>query len=162
MSDKPANRTMKITCALLVLAALAAPVAAQQADPLKSNACGAALASLQSARSAGAAAGAVEQLRAAAAGTCLGSEVIPTRPTRIARPPVAVLPPQIDVPQRVAPLPAPVLPPPPVAIQRPPMPAHCDAGGCWSNDGTHLRHVPPTLAGPQGLCTQQGGLVYCP
>jgi hypothetical protein len=49
-----------------------------------------------------------------------------------------------------------------VAIQRAPLPATCDPGGCWTNDGTHLRHVPPSLAGPGGLCTQQGGLVFCP
>jgi hypothetical protein len=154
---------MKIACALLFL--LAAPlVQAQAGDPLKSPECGAALAQLQAARSGGAAPGAVEELRSAAAGSCLGSTAVPSRPSRIAQQPIAVPPPQIDLPpQRGVPLPAPVLPPPPVAIQRAPLPAQCDAGGCWSSDGgTHLRHVPPTLAGPSGMCTQQGGLVYCP
>jgi hypothetical protein len=49
-----------------------------------------------------------------------------------------------------------------VAIERAPAPALCDAGGCGSNDGPHQRDVPPSLAGPAGRCTQQGGLVYCP
>ena len=57
---------------------------------------------------------------------------------------------------------APALPPPPVAIGRPPRVTHCDAAGCWADDGRGLRHVGPNLAGPNGLCTQQGGLVYCP
>lgn len=152
---------MKTAAFVLLLGALL-PAAAQQGDPLKSPACGAALSSLQAARAAGAAPAAVEQLRDAAAGACLGSTTVPTRPARIAQPPVVVPPPQVEVPLRAAPLPAPVLPPPPVAVERPPVPAVCDAGGCWSGGDTHLRHVPPSLAGPRGLCVQQGGLVYCP
>ena len=151
---------MKIAPALLLALAVAAPALAQE-DPLKSAACGSALAQLQAAR-AGGSASEIEVRRSAAAGACLGSATLPTRPSRIALPPVVVPPPQIDLPQHAAPLPGPTLPPPPVAIQRPPSPALCDAGGCWSNDGTHLRHVPPSLAGPSGLCTQQGGLVHCP
>jgi hypothetical protein len=49
-----------------------------------------------------------------------------------------------------------------VAVGRPPAPSHCDAGGCWSNDANGLRHLGPNLAGPNGLCSQQGALVYCP
>ena len=149
---------------LLPLLLLALPCAAQE-DPLKSPACGTALAELQAARSAGAGASRVEALRAAAAGTCLGTAAPATRPGRVLQAPIAVPPPQIEVPAHAAPpvqVPAPVPPPPPVAIQRPPSPALCDAGGCWSSDGTHLQHVPPNLYGPRGLCTQQGGLVYCP
>src|SRR5688500_2678400 len=151
---------MKIVAALLIAFAAGWPAQAQD-DPLKSAACGAALAQLQAARTGGSA-GDVEARRSAASAACLGSAAVPTRPSRVAQPLVVVPPPQIDLPQRVAPLPGPSLPPPPVAIQRAPLPAQCDAGGCWSNDGTHLRHVPPSLAGPSGLCTQQGGLVYCP
>lgn len=151
---------MKIACTLLVLLAAAVPLRAQDADPLKSPACGAALADLQSARQAGG--GDVAGLRAAAAGACLGSSALPARPSRVLQAPVTVPPPQIDRPQAMAPLPPPVLPPPPVAIERAPLPATCDAGGCWSNNGTHLRHVPPTLAVPGGVCTQQGTVVYCP
>lgn len=152
---------MKTACALLLLAALAC-ARAQEGDPLKSSACEAALASLQSARQGGAAPASVESLRAAAANTCLGTAMRPARPSRIAQPPVVVPPPRIDLPQHAAPLPMPAPPPPPVAIDRPSAPTVCDAGGCWSNDGTHLRQVPPTLTGPRGLCTQLGGLLYCP
>jgi hypothetical protein len=142
---------------------VALPCVAQD-DPLKSAACGSALASLQAARQQQAQRSTVEALRSAAATTCLGSATPPTRPGRVLQAPVVVPPPQIEVPTQVAPLniPAPTLAPPPVAIQRPPAPALCDAGGCWSNDGTHLQQVPPTLYGPRGLCTQQGGQVYCP
>ena len=153
---------MKIACALLAALSAASWVVHAQADPLKSAAPHAALADLQSARSAGAADGAVESLRSAAAGACLGSAMVPSRPSRIAQPPVAVPPPQVVLPPRVAPLPPPMLPPPPVAIERAPMPAQCDAGGCWTTDGSHLRYVPPSLAGPNGLCLQQGGQVFCP
>ncbi len=135
---------------------------AQDGDPLKSTACANALSQLQAARSSNTQGSQLETLRAAAASTCLGSASLPQRPPRVAQPPVAVPPPQIVVPERVAPLPAPTAPPPPVAIERHPTPLLCDAGGCWSNSGTHLRQIGPNLAGPNGLCTQQGGLVYCP
>ena len=147
-----------LACHLLLLLA-AAPLHAQD-DPLKSPACGAALAALQSARNANAAD--VESLRAGAAGACLGSSAVPARPPRVLQEPIAVPPPRIEPPAPVAPLPAPMLAPPPVAIERAPSPTHCDVGGCWSSDGTHLRMVPPSLAGPRGLCTQQGGLLLCP
>ena len=107
-------------------------------------------------------AGTVEALRSEAAGTCLGSATPPARPGRVLQPPVVVPPPRIEVPAQAPALPAPVPAPPPVAIQRPPAPALCDAGGCWSSDGTHLQRVPPTLVGPRGLCMQQGGLLVCP
>jgi hypothetical protein len=152
---------MKTAAALLSLL-LTAGAALAQDDPLKSADCGAALAALQSAREGNAAAPAVEALRGKAAQTCLGSANPPSRPGRVAQPPVAIPPPQIDVPPRVAPLPALAPPPPPVAIERAPQPATCDAGGCWTNDGSHLRHVPPTLVGPSGLCTQRAGQVFCP
>jgi hypothetical protein len=153
---------MPIARALLPLLLLALPCAAQE-DPLKSPACGEAIARLQAARSGGAEPASVEALRAAAAATCLGNASPPTRPGRVQQPPVAIPPPAIEVPAYAVPaLPVPLPAPPPVAIERPPSPALCDAGGCWTNDGTHLRHVPPNLYGPRGLCTQHGGLVYCP
>lgn len=158
------NARIPATCLgrLLPLLLVALPCAAQPDDPLKSPACGAALAQLQAARQAQAAGATVEALRSAAAATCLGAGAPPGRPGRVLQAPIVVPPPQVEVPARAAPLPAPVLPPPPVAVQRPPAPVLCDAGGCWSGDGTHLQHLPPSLVGPRGLCTQQGGLVYCP
>ena len=151
---------MKTTLALC-LACAAVAAHAQEGDPLKSPACGAALATLQAARQASAAAAQVEALRAAAAGTCLGSVAQPSRPARVVRAPVVVPQPQVALPGVPA-LPAPVLPPPAVAIERPATPATCDPSGCWTPGGTHLRHVQPNVAGPAGLCVQQGGVVYCP
>lgn len=151
---------MKIAAApLLLLLAAHAPAPAQ--DPLQSAACAAALAQLQAARGGDAPAATVDGLRSTAAAACLGTSTVPARPGRIAQQPIAVPPPLIEAPARVAPLPA-ARPPPPVAIERAPLPAHCDAGGCWTHDGSHLRHVPPTLAGPGGLCTPAGAVVYCP
>jgi hypothetical protein len=151
---------MRTAIALLLLLA-GAPLAAQD-DPLKSPACGAALSQLQAARAAGQADANIAQLRGAAATACLGSSATPARPARVLQAPVRVPPPQVEVPQGPAPLPALEPPPPPVAVQRLPAPATCDASGCWTSDGTHLRHVAPSLAGPQGLCTVHGGLVHCP
>jgi hypothetical protein len=137
------------------------PCAAQE-DPLKSAACAAALADLQSARQAQATASTVEALRSTAASACLGTATPPSRPSRVLQAPVVVPPPQIEVPASALPPEPPAAPAPPVAIQRPAAPALCDAGGCWSNDGTHLRQLPPGLAGPRGFCSLQGALVYCP
>lgn len=159
---------MKIACALLVLAAASLPLraqeSAQESDPLKSPACGAALARLQAARAADStSAEAVEAVRSAAATACLGSGSPPSRPGRVLQAPVAIPPTQIELPQHVAPFPAPTALPPPVAIDRPAAPALCDAAGCWADDGTHLRQVPPTsLFGPRGLCTQRAGQLFCP
>ncbi|HEX2544633.1 MAG TPA: hypothetical protein VHL79_07135 [Ramlibacter sp.] len=150
---------MKHALALLLLACVL-PLGAQVGDPLKSPDCAAALAGLNAARAAGAAN--VDAMRNAAAATCLGSAHVPTRPGRVLQAPMVVPAPQIEVPQRVAPLPPVTLPPPPVEIGRLPAPTTCDAGGCWANDGTHLRHVAPNLIGPAGLCTQVGGVVRCP
>ena len=147
---------MRTACALLLLLAAALPLRAQEADPLKSPACAEALATLQAARKSGADAPRVERLRHAAAGVCLGAAPVPARPARIARPAV-VPPPVIEMPEHAARRPAPPQPPaPPVAISRPATPAICDAGGCWTNEGTHLRQVPPTLAAAVGLWTQNG------
>jgi hypothetical protein len=146
----------------LALLLSAGPGLAQGADPLKSPACGEALAGLQSARDGKAANASIETLRSRAATACLGQPGPPQRPGRVAQAPVVVPPPQIEIAPLPGPLPGPALPLPPVAIQRPPSPALCDAGGCWADDGTHLRQVPPSLAGPRGMCTQQGGQLLCP
>lgn len=151
-------QALPVTLALLLLAATL-PAHAQE-DPLKSPACGAALASLQAARQAQAGATRVEALRSQAAATCLGMAAAPSRPSRVLQAPIAVPPPQIE-PTPVAPpsLPALAPPPPPLAVQRLPLPSTCDANGCWVDDGTHMRQVPPTLT---PLCTQQGGTTSCP
>lgn len=125
-------------------------------DPLKSPACGQALQALEAAR-AGGQAGPVEARRKEAARACLGGE--PTgRTARPAQAPLTVPPPVIEPPavRPVAPAPA---APPPVQIARPTTSSHCDAGGCWVNDGTHLRQVPRTSPAP---CTPMGPTLYCP
>jgi hypothetical protein len=147
--------------ASLLLAATAV-ARAQPGDPLKSPACGAAIAQLQAARENHAARAHVEALRSAAAATCLGQPDPPVRPSRSVQAPVAVPPPQLAprAPPRTIAAPAP--PPPPISIDRPASPAVCDGGGCWADDGTHLRQVPPDLRGPRGLCSNLGGQLYCP
>jgi hypothetical protein len=153
---------MNIARTLLPLLFAGAFSVGAQEDPLKSTACGAALASLQAARAAQAASATVEALRSSAAGSCLGTSTPPSRPPRVLQAPIVVPPPQIEVPARAAPLPAPALPPAPVAIERAPLPAVCDSLGCWTQDGPQLRRVPPNVIGPRGPCTQQGTQVYCP
>lgn len=148
--------TSKTSCAWLLLAA-ALPLCAQE-DPLKSPACGAAVANLQAARTGASDAARIEALRSQAATVCLGMGSPPSRPARVLQAPIAVPPPQIALPPGTAPLPAITPPPPPVAVERLPVPSTCDANGCWVDDGTHMRQVPPTLT---PLCPQQGGLVYC-
>lgn len=146
-----------------LLLAAAATVRAQADDPLKSPACGAAIAQLQAAREHGATAARIEALRSTAAATCLGQPDPPTRPSRSVQAPVAVPPPQLAPPAQPGPLAAPAPPPPPpIVIDRPATPAVCDAGGCWVDDGTHLRRVPPDQRGPGGSCFHLGGQLYCP
>jgi hypothetical protein len=162
VSDKDANATMKILSALLLALALLPAAHAQSGDPLKSAACGEALAQLQAGRAAGNGA-APQPLRDRAAQACLGGGSTPQRSARVLQQPISVAPPVITPPVPPGPIAAPPqLPPPPVAIQRAPLPTHCDAGGCWASDGNSLRHIGPNLAGPNGLCTQQAGQVFCP
>lgn len=146
----------------LLLACLLPVMVPAQDDPLKSTACDAALQQLQAARAAPGGAGQVESLRHAAARTCLGTGEPPARPGRVAQPPVVVPPPIIEPPPRTA-LPAGPTPlPPPVAVTRPSMVTTCDAGGCWTSDGDRLNRAGPNLLGPQGVCTVQGALAFCP
>lgn len=161
VSDKLATHLLRHAAVCLVACGAMAAFA-QDGDPLKSQACAHALESLQAARASGPGGTRVEQLRAAAASACLGQAPVPRRPSRVARPPVAVPPPLVEPPARAAAPAAVALPAPPVVIDRPATPLVCDAGGCWADTGTHLRQIGPGLAGPQGPCTSQGGLVYCP
>ena len=161
LSDKDANAAMRLLPVLL-LALAPAWALAQAGDPLKSPACGDALAALQAARSDGGEA-AVQSLRASAARTCLGGTGTPgSRPARALQAPIAIPPPIITPAPLLVPMAQPAPPAPPVAIDRPATATHCDIGGCWANDGQHLRQVGPNLAGPNSLCSQQGGVVYCP
>lgn len=150
---------MKFPAALL-LAAAAGCSLAQEADPLKSAACAQALAVLEQQRAASGTG--VTALRERALQACLGGTREATRAPRVLRAPIEV-PPPVITPSQAAPAPAaPALLPPPVAIQRPPAVAHCDASGCWPDDGRGLRHLGAVPGGPRPPCTAQGGLVYCP
>lgn len=162
LSDKHANAAMK-RLALLLLA-LPACLLAQVDDPLKSPACAQALATLDATRAAAAPQADVATSRDRAAQACLGGGAMPGRNARVMQAPVTVAPPVIAPPAPgTAPLTAaqPRLPAAPVVISRPPAPAHCDAGGCWADDGRGLRHVGPNLAGPGGPCVKQAGQVLC-
>ena len=161
MSDKPAMHAVPLLFTSLLIAA-AGPARSQDDDPLKSPACGAAIAQLQAARGQHAAAARVEALRSAAATACLGQPDAPARPARSVQAPVSVPPPQLAPPSQPVPIGVPAPPAPPITIERPASPAVCDAGGCWVDDGTHLRRVPPDLRGPTGLCSNVGGQLYCP
>jgi hypothetical protein len=86
-------------------------------------------------------------------------------------PPMQVrpLPPMTTVPPMTAVPPMPVSPLPPTApvvplqqVAPPPVVTSCDAGGCWSSDGTRLNRVGPNLMGPGGVCTVTGKMVQCP
>ncbi|HEY8356245.1 MAG TPA: hypothetical protein VIL30_02190, partial [Ramlibacter sp.] len=123
---------MKMLATLLLLVA-PAWLAAQPADPLKSAACGQALAALDAARGADPRGAQVPALRNQAAQVCLGGGEAPGRSARVLQPPSVVPPPTIAPPPQPEPLALPRLPTPPVAIDRPATLSHCDAGGCWAN-----------------------------
>jgi hypothetical protein len=150
-------RSLWITPLLTALALAAGAAGAQ--DPLKSPACGQALAALEAAR-AGEDRAATEARRQEAVRMCLGGEP-PARSARAIQPPLRVPPPVIEPPRAARPAaPAPAMPAPPVQIGRPAIASHCDAAGCWVNDGSsHLRHVPQPST---GTCTPMGPTLYCP
>ena len=142
---------------LILLAAM--PLA--HADPLKSTACGEAIAQLQAAREARA--GNVEAVRQGAARICLG-QVEPSQPrsNRWAQPPLVVPPPVILPPGPAAAAATPRPLPPAVHIERPATIGACDANGCWASDGSRLQRIGPNLVGPGGVCNVQGAFAYCP
>jgi len=150
---------MRAAATLLCLAALALPGLAQ--DPLKSEACGQGLASLQSARAQGQSPAQLEALRQRATQDCLGGTGAPHRPSPTLREPDLVPPPTLEP---ATPPPAPVAPPAPapLKVDRPAIITSCDAGGCWDSDGRRLNRAGPLLIGPGGTCVQSGTAVQCP
>ena len=170
MQPASCRTSPRSACAALAVAwaACAAAVSAQDAaadaDPLKSAACAEALAVLNAAREGGHPAGEIEGLRATAARSCLGPAQSPQRSGRAAQAPLSIPPTTITPPAAPEPPARPALapPPPPLAIQRPATITHCDAAGCWVEDDGRMRHLPPGLVAPSGLCTPIGGVVHCP
>ena len=124
--------------------------------------CGRSIAALQAARAGSDTTAEVEALRRQAILACLGGSGEARRPSPTARPPVVVAPPVIEVPpEPQAPVAAPA--PPPLEIERPPpVVTSCDAGGCWTSDGTRLNRAGPQLIGPGGACVTSGNVVRCP
>lgn len=146
------------TAVRVLLAVFACPVAAAFAQgPLKSPSCESAIATLQAARS-GADAAAVDIARRRASQACLGGSGEATRPSPVARAPIAVPAPVIAVPD----LPPLQPPQPTVRVDRPSVITSCDPGGCWDSNGTRLNGAGPVLIGPRGACTASGGFVHCP
>lgn len=165
---------MTATLTLLVLAAgvAASAASAPAGDPMQSPRCTRALEALRAheaqlpasaAQGASSALARAAALRRAAQRECLGG-------------PGAVPPPQMHrEPVRVPPVSgaAPVPPglplrpaPAPTAAPAPAAPATfvtaCDAGGCWTSDGSYLSRVGGSLFGPRGLCSVVGSTVSCP
>jgi hypothetical protein len=102
--------------------------------------------------------------RRAAAVACLGGPDTPaSAPPRAAQPAAAS---GTSTPRAVPVTPPATTPQPTVRVPAQAPPATltaCDAGGCWTSDGTRLQRVGPgALLGPRGLCTTNGNFVQCP
>jgi hypothetical protein len=179
MPAAPARTWMRPTAGLLAAAATAW-AAAQGASPASAD-CRRALDALEAQESrliaarqpGGTAASAapsldgLKPLRTAAARACLGGNGEPPPPTARLLAPVEMPRAATTSPWRPpATLPRPAAPaapmPPPPPTDRPVVVTHCDASGCWANDGIWRPRVGATLGGPRGLCTTQGTLVSCP
>ena len=148
-----------------MLAAAAAPaLCAPEQDPLKSDACKAALVELEQAGrepASNARAARVAHAREQAAVACLGHSQ--GRAARSGAPyPVQAVPPVNSAVRAQPALPAVTAPAPPAATPRPAVITTCDPAGCWDSDGRRLNQVGPLLMSPRGPCTTHGGVVNCP
>lgn len=158
----------RFVAALLLAAAATCALSAQarDADPLSSSECAAARDELDKALSEPterrrARPERLARARQQAALVCLGRDSGSRERSGAPQPAQAVPPAAISV--RPAP-PAPVAAPPqpPLAIPHAAAVTTCDPAGCWDSEGRRLNNVGPLLMGPRGLCTIQGGLLYCP
>ena len=158
-------RWIAIVAALLAGASQAEPV-----DPLGSDACKQALATLQAQDDAAAAAAdpraglaQLTVLRHDAAHACLGTAAdLPSAAQRLAQPPVAVAPvSSLTIAPHVV---APAIPSAPLSRPAglPRVITGCDVSGCWASDGSRLNRAGPNLIGPGGLCRVQGTQLLCP
>lgn len=164
--DGRTRRLVRIPTAMRPLPVLGLAIAlhanaAPPADPLKSDACGRALAALQAARApdSGRTPAQVEASRREATQACLGGNGDARRPSPTAQAPLVVPPPAVALPRPAAP-PEVALPAPP--IERPAVITACDAGGCWDSSGRRLNRAGPLLIGPGGACVKTGLQVRCP
>jgi len=155
-------RLLPLLALAIALHAGAQPAAGSpKPDPLKSDACGKALAALQAARAPDGdrTPAQVEVVRREATQACLGGSGDARRPSPTAQAPIVVPPPTVALPRSVPP--REVTPPAP-PIERPPVITACDAGGCWDSDGRRLNRAGPLLIGPGGACVTSGLQVHCP
>lgn len=152
--------------AALVLAASMAPVLrAQEGDPLKSDACKAALGVLEQVAAEPASKAKAARVAAArkdAAAACLGRSDDRRARSGAPDPVQAVPPPVVAAPARPTAAPDAALPTPALQIPRPIVITTCDPAGCWDSEGRRLNSMGPLLMGPRGPCTLQGGLANCP
>lgn len=164
-----------------VLVAASLPVRAATTDPLRSDDCRRAIASMQVEEAAEATRRASDVVprpalpvpvpgrslldaRRHTAQSCLAgrADVEPVS-GRSAQAPVVVEPPAPILP--VASARAPSIVPPSRALPAPKRPdavVSCDAAGCWASDGSRLQRIGPALWGPSGACTLQGTSLQCP
>lgn len=171
--------TLALTCTLVASAGAAATKGAvgTAGDPLHAPECGAAIASLRARESdadvaacsdstgARAPSAALLAARRDTARRCLASRADPPEPPgRLIQPPIVVAP--IAVP---APMPAGTIAhrAPPIAPTRAPIRGprtitSCDAGGCWTSDGTRVDRFGPDLRDRRGVCTLSGAVLQCP
>ena len=141
-------------------------VQGQARDPVASPECGAARAELEQALNDPATGRSrpgdrLDRARAKAAGACLGGTEGNRERSGAPQPVQAVPVPRIT-PARPPSLPQPAPPPAALVIPRPAAITACDPAGCWDSEGRRLNQMGPSLMGPQGPCTVQGGMVSCP
>lgn len=152
--------------AALVLAAAGTPALGEpEVDPLKSDACKAALVELEKVANRGASparSARLAQARESAATICLGRSQGRGVRSGAPYPAQPVAPPAISTPRPQVSLPAVLAPPAAVSIPRPTVITTCDPAGCWDSDGRRLDRMGPLLMSPRGPCTVQGGFATCP
>lgn len=104
----------------------------------------------------------LQPLRVRVADACLGG--LTTSPPPSQR--TLVVPPPAMRSALPAPrVPAPAVPPvavPSPRVQPPVTVTSCNGAVCIASDGSTLTRMGPTLVGPRGQCTVQGGFVRCP
>ena len=161
----PTSMGYRWVATALLLAAGAPAFGAAGPDPLKSDACKAAIVALEQVAGENASAtraARLAQARENAATVCFGRGS--DRGTRSGAPyPAQSVSPSATSAPRSLPSPPAVAPAPPAPpAPRPAVITTCDPAGCWDSDGRRLNQMGPLLMSPRGPCTPQGGLANCP
>lgn len=109
----------------------------------------------------------LQAVRRQTALSCFGQEPAPPTDTRSTRSQFTVPAEPIRLRSEAAlaptrpPRPAAAAPQPPLSPSAPRI-THCDAAGCWDDQGRHYDRQGPLLLGPGGPCQQADGLLNCP